>query len=759
MPSEQRGLIAFSGYPFFSCLGVPVCCPCSPFILGRDITEGILYAPDALFEAITGAKEAEAKERAAKEFLAAVRLAVLNKQETDKAKTLAKEMGIKPEDEKAFLDCMCRSCGGSLGGSFNPACTSDIGHGPCQCNGPLTIWKTPLPMGASDLQYKCFNDITRMHYNQDQATFAKWRQRMRDENYNSVKEDIAIIRQQMHKGEFVEAADRFKAIRPLIEDTMGPSGSDGSSHNLSHELGTGITNGLMEQARTHAADPVLPSPLSQSVRKADKALELNPSQPFIRQQADTFKAWKKAWNETLSKDVPEIRRLLEKGYLTRGGERFSQVQSAINQGRLPPRHRDPQIVALEELLRKKRQQGAYTVSLSAPSAASPRPRIWQCRSANDCAMVEVGQQSFVTEEAITLRAGIEPRAEDMAYIWTVNPPVNTTLHCRTEPREATLTMRCPGVAQYQVFVSAQSGDGAVLGHASQQVVVGVEAAEVGRAAEQKKAYEAAKRPGTAKMHLSSATVAPKATISLQWSAQGNIDDTAWISLVPGDTPRGDINRNDSSALVSRRIGQERSGTMTFTGPDKPGRYELRFNDPTSKKELASVALTVQEAKRADPASAAPIAATTANPPPAKPATPSAQKTQPAAKATPVDLPSGWQPITLGYLQFAIPAGWQHTTESETWVEKLHIYWKGNLDNPDQGLTCGVVTNYNKAKDEMGGGSATTIAGLKVYRHNDGESDTLLFPPQSGTQGVMLMFYSGGKSNSAKEAILKTLHVQ
>lgn len=849
----------------------------TPFLMGRDITEGILYAPDALLEAITGAKEAEAKDRAAKEFLAAVRLAVLNKKETEQAKDLAKEMGVRPEDEKGFLDCMCRACGGSLGGSFNPACTSDIGHGPCQCNGPLTIWKTPLPMGESELQYKCFNTITRMHYNQAQATFDKWRQRMREENYNSVKKDIDLIRQQMEKGEFLEAANRFKAIRPLIEDTMSASGADGSSHNLTYDLGTRITNGLMDQAKTHAADPALPSPLSQAVRKADKAVELNPNQGFIRQQADTYKAWEKAWNETLSKDVPEIRRLLEKGYLKSGGDRFSLVQSGINQGRLPPRHRDPQIVALEELLRQKRQPGAYTVSLSKPSAASPRPKTWQCRAANDCGMVAVGADIFVSEETITLRADIAPRAEGMAYIWSVTPSPNSTLHCQTEPREQTMTMRCPGISYYQVFVSAQSGDGTVLGHASQQVRVGIDAAEVSRAEQEKKAYEAARQSGTAKLQLSNPSVAAQTPINLQWSAQGNIADTAWISLVPGDTPRGDINRNDSSALVSRRIGQERSGTMAFTAPDKPGRYELRFNDPTSKRELASVALIVQEAKRADPASAAPIAATTANLPPAKPApatapsttasttpygsilplagvwqvnfhnwtgtlnigtdgsavlrltskeevltnlgykstgevtftrllsgnkhrqvytglvsgntakgtfdctssgkgqpwnmtrsgdmstvkaaTLSAQNTESASKAVASALPSGWQPITLGYLQFALPGGWKHKTESETWVEKLHIYWQGNFDSPENGLTCGVVTNYNKAKAEMAGGSNTTVAGISVYRNSDGDSDTLLFPAKSGTQGVILMFYSGSKSASVKEGILKTIQVK
>ena len=60
---------------------------------------------------------------------------------------------------------------------------------------------------------------------------------------------------------------------------------------------------------------------------------------------------------------------------------------------------------------------------------------------------------------------------------------------------------------------------------------------------------------------------------------------------------------------------------------------------------------------------------------------------------------------------------------------------------------------------MAGGSNTTVAGISVYRNSDGDSDTLLFPAKSGTQGVILMFYSGSKSASVKEAILKTIHVK
>lgn len=864
----------------------------TPFLMGRDITVGILYAPDALIEAITGTKEAEAKERAAKEFLAAVRLAVLNKKETDQAKNLAKEMGVRPEDEKAFLDCMCRACGGSLGGFFNPACTSDIGHGPCQCNGPLTIWKTPLPTGSNDLQYTCFNNVTQMRYNEAQAIFEKWRQRMREENFNSAREDVAAIKAHIEKGEFIEAADRFKGIKDLIDGSMVPGSGDGSTSNLSYELSTRITNGLLQQARENAADPDLANPLAQSVRKAGKAREVNPNNEEINKRVAQYKDWEKGWKEVVGKQVPEIKRLVDQGHIKTATERFGHIQMGINQGRLPPRHKDPQMVALEELLRQKRRPEAYAVTLTEPAAPGPRPQIWQCRAGN-CGMVEVGADTFVTQEPISLRADITPGVDNMFYIWNVEP------YCKTEIVDnKRITLRCSARGNYLVSVRGQSGDTSVLGYASQRVAVEVEDGEVDRAKQLKEAYEAARKPGSAQLHLSATTVEPKAAILLRWSATGKIADTAWISLTPESTSHDDIRGNDRFTITSRRIGAERSGTMHFTAPEKPGVYDLRFNDPTSGRELVTVSFRVETKKQvekptsppkqATPTSAPPsplsapqtassspygpalplagewqvnfngwkgtltfgfdntavlrlpttaeplrnigykstgevtftrrlpgknqqqvyiglvsgntakgkfdctvsgngfswtmtrTAAKTTPPPASKPAaapstgpveppTEAATKTaaSPDSTQTPVpskavaaektvSLPSGWKQITLGYLQFGLPASLQHKTSSESWVQPLHFYWQGNFDNPDHGITCGVVTNYNKAKEEMGGGSATTIAGMQVLRAIDNESETLLFPPKSGTQGVVFMFFTGGGSNSSKAEIIKSI---
>lgn len=397
-------------------------------------------------------------------------------------------------------------------------------------------------------------------------------------------------------------------------------------------------------------------------------------------------------------------------------------------------------------------------------------------------MVTLDGDTFVTGKPITLTAGITPGVDNMFYVWTVTPVPAGGFNCRTEPVDNQLTLRCPATGRFLVSVRGQSGDTSVLGHASQQVVVGVEAGEIARAAELKAVYEAARKPGAAKLHLSLATVEPKTVVPLTWSATGNIADAAWISMVANDTPHDAIRANTSRNTTSRMIGPERSGTMRFTAPDKPGTYDLRFNDPTSERELASVSFRVEVQKRPEkppppPAQTTPPSRTTAAQivatTPYGPAIPLAgewrvslnnwpgtltittdgssvlrlptkeeplkdvgYKTAPgeftftrllfegshkqvytgivsgnAAKGTfdctasgkgqpwimtrdatktsltpkpekekeTSSLPNGWKQVTLGYLQFGIPASWQHKTSTESWVKTLHLYWQGNFD--------------------------------------------------------------------------------
>lgn len=71
----------------------------------------------------------------------------------------ALEQGCTPpptEEEKrlAFLSCLCRSCGGSMGGYYNTGDSCDNAR-PCACWGVFNCWSTPIPAG-DDLVKSCY---------------------------------------------------------------------------------------------------------------------------------------------------------------------------------------------------------------------------------------------------------------------------------------------------------------------------------------------------------------------------------------------------------------------------------------------------------------------------------------------------------------------------------------------------------------------------------------------------------------------------
>ncbi|MGE5843698.1 MAG: hypothetical protein ACM32K_02265, partial [Syntrophaceae bacterium] len=72
----------------------------------------------------------------------------------------ALEQGCTPpptEEEKrlAFLSCLCRACGGTMGGYYNTG-DSCGGSKPCACWGVFNCWATPIPRGA-DLIKSCYS--------------------------------------------------------------------------------------------------------------------------------------------------------------------------------------------------------------------------------------------------------------------------------------------------------------------------------------------------------------------------------------------------------------------------------------------------------------------------------------------------------------------------------------------------------------------------------------------------------------------------
>jgi len=195
--------------------------------MGKDVILGILYLPDTIWEYFTEEKAQEGYATMQNQLAAVMRQMILDRKDFDKLMSDMKKIGLQDADAGLFLNCMCRNCGGTFGGTYNPGFETDMGHGPCQCSGPLSIWKTPLPVKDKDRQYECFNQVTKVRYDQAQDVFNQWRQQMVEANAQSVQAEVKQIEESMAKDDYMAAADAFNAIKDLIQDYMVTKVYDG----------------------------------------------------------------------------------------------------------------------------------------------------------------------------------------------------------------------------------------------------------------------------------------------------------------------------------------------------------------------------------------------------------------------------------------------------------------------------------------------------------------------------------------------------
>ena len=324
--------------------------------MGRDVIIGVLYLPDTIWEYFTQEKEMEGYAAMQNQLAAVMRQMVLDRKDFDKLMVDMKKIGLHDSDALPFLNCMCSNCGGSLGGNFNPSFQTDIGHGPCQCNGPLTIWKTPLPVKDKERQYECFNEVTRMRYNQAQGIFNQWHQKMKDENFKSVEEERKTIDENMAKGNYMEAADSYNAIEPLVEDYMVTKYYDGKAQgeNYSYKKPHEIMEGLRLQAKSHAEDISKSAELRESVKNMSKACSLKINPQWCEKEVEKYKSWEKGWYDTTTKEIPDAVNLIKEGKINSASTALQAIHDKINKQQLPPRHNDPLLTSLNEQLREKR---------------------------------------------------------------------------------------------------------------------------------------------------------------------------------------------------------------------------------------------------------------------------------------------------------------------------------------------------------------------------------------------------------------------
>ena len=328
--------------------------------MGKDAIIGILTLPDTIWEAFTQEKEMEAYAAMQNELARAMRQMILERRAFDEMMTRMKKLGLHDADVRPFLDCLCRSCGGSLGGLYNPPFKGEYGHGPCQCNGPLTIWKTPLPTGNKEVQYSCFNLITKMRYDEAQEIFNKWREQALKENAHSVAEDLAKIKQEIAKGTLEKdeelarsLADQFAAIQPLLM-------SDDADW-VKAMVGPHLIN--------HGHKQVLAGNLPRAVENMDKAIDKvgirgAQNEADFKQWRERYKAWDPVWRETKEKRLRPIDTMLGKHQIiqARGHLESLEYQMLKDPVRsLPPAVEDPEFVRIKKRLEELQKTYAESV--------------------------------------------------------------------------------------------------------------------------------------------------------------------------------------------------------------------------------------------------------------------------------------------------------------------------------------------------------------------------------------------------------------
>lgn len=100
-----------------------------------------------------------------------------------------------------------------------------------------------------------------------------------------------------------------------------------------------------------------------------------------------------------------------------------------------------------------------------------------------------------------------------------------------------------------------------------------------------------KLEGTLNLHKK--VFAPGEQIDVDFTAPESLPKSAWVGLIPSNTPHGKEEVNDQFDIGWNYVDKKTSGTMHFIAPPEPGSYDLRMNSSDSNGvEITSVTLSV-----------------------------------------------------------------------------------------------------------------------------------------------------------------------
>lgn len=777
--------------------------------MGKDAIIGLLYLPDTIWEYFTQEKELEGYAAMQNELAKVMRQMILDRKNFEQTLANMKKMGLADADAKPFLDCLCSGCGGSLGGFFNPGFESDVGHGPCQCNGPLSIWKTPLPTDKQ-AQYECFNKVTTLRYDQAQAVFEKWRQRVAEENAKSVQPEFHAIMQDVTHGVMKEEegarniADRFASIRDLL---------------LPQDVDS--VRALVEpHLQNHAVRNLETGDVDRAVDNLDRALnKIGARSAQQRVNLEQFKAryeqWAKKWRETKEQKFPEIEALMQKNQMLRARSEIETLEYRMLKDPkrpLPPAVRDPAFLRLKERLaslQKRYEQrmqemwdkvkalGAdHEHRLAIPILQKALEEWEHPPSAKDRLLRQLEYHQGEVKRAEDKRTlgrryekdgGLEQailqyeeslRIQKDSALERDVARLKTTVQKQAQAKALwTEAQQLQGVQKYAEAIRKYK-EGLALWDAPaiRDRVAGLEKFLADR--EKQKAAEAPspKAKGVATQQnqtIRPAPASPPVRVAGKWrSTEGELTLTQKERAVSGSYPK------DRGEIVAEMTGNVLEGYWIEDAANKrcatakKGRFYWgrikwifsgdRFSGGWGYCEEAPVhPWTGERLGAASDTGKSGGDRNASSPPTTSPKAKTAQP-QPApttASAPEVSVPKGWKPVAIGNVRFAVPASWQYTTEPDPESGKIHIYWDGNFDAPKHGVSGGVVGSYGRAKSEFSGLRTVHLGGVDVLRADDGSAVNFLFPPMPDGRAVLLIVVRGPAGRQEViDAVLSSVRV-
>jgi len=84
--------------------------------------------------------------------------------------------------------------------------------------------------------------------------------------------------------------------------------------------------------------------------------------------------------------------------------------------------------------------------------------------------------------------------------------------------------------------------------------------------------------GAYDLKINKKVFAPGEKISITFVASPDWTENAWIGIVPSKIEHGKESTNDLHDIAFQYLNKQISGTLVFSAPEEPGKYDFRMND-------------------------------------------------------------------------------------------------------------------------------------------------------------------------------------